>query len=132
MTFSVSTTLRTKSPLTSRRGVFSFEKAARLILGARYDVSLVFVGLARSRHLNATYRGKNKPTNVLAFPLEKTTGEIVICLPYAVREARRFNATPAEHLLFLFVHGCLHLKGYDHGDAMERAERATLKKLGYR
>ncbi len=129
MTLVVSTTLTRTTPLSTRTGVLLYTKAADLILGKKYDLSLVFVGNARSRMLNRTYRDKDKPTNVLAFPLSKTSGEIVIALSYAEKEASQFESTIAEHILYLFVHGCLHLKGLDHGPIMERAEKQTLAKL---
>jgi ssRNA-specific RNase YbeY (16S rRNA maturation enzyme) len=89
---------------------------AEHILGPSYELSLVFCGNALSRKLNASYRGKDYPTNVLSFPLSKSSGEIFINLsklgPFSV---------PA-----LFIHGCFHLKGMEHGRTMEKAEKATL------
>ena len=81
------------------------------VLGKEYSLSLVFLGKEKSRKLNFTYRGKNKPANILSFPLDKKTGEIFICPSVAKKE------TP-----FLFIHGILHLKGMLHGSTMERAE----------
>ncbi len=128
MALSITTTVR-RLPLSLRRGASFYARAARLILGSTYSVSLVFIGNARSKTLNTTYRQKEKPTNVLAFPLSKKEGEICIAIPYALREARAFGLSPENHILYLFVHGALHLKGYDHGAAMERAEKRVLKKL---
>jgi len=116
-------------PLSLKRGASSFAKAKKMLLGKTYDLSLVAIGAARSKKLNGTYRGKHKPTNVLAFPLEKKSGEIYLTFPLIAKEAHRFGLTPDEHALYLFVHGCLHLKGYDHGTVMERQEKIVLKKL---
>lgn len=130
MTLVVSTTLKQKTPLSSRTGVSLYTKAADFILGKKFEVSLVFVGDKRSHALNFSYRGKDKPTNVLSFPLSKESGEIIIALPYARREAKDFDATPDDHILYLFIHGCCHLKGLDHGTAMDRLEQKTLAHLG--
>ena len=129
MTLVVSTTLKRQTPLSTRTGVLLYTKAVDFILGKKYDLSLVFVGNARSKMLNRMYRDKDKTTNVLAFPLSKTSGEIIIALPYAQKEASDFETSVAEHLLYLFVHGCYHLKGMDHGPAMERAEKRALSAL---
>lgn len=63
-----------------------------------------------------------KTSNVLAFPLSKTSGEIVICKA----AAKPYTAD------FLFIHGLLHLKGYKHGGIMEREEAKLIKKFGIR
>ncbi len=99
----------------------------RKVLGARYELSLVFVGKTRATALNKAYRGKTYSPNVLSFPLTENTGEIVICPHVAVKEAAKFNLSVDGYIAFLFIHGLLHLKGYDHGDTMERMERKHLK-----
>lgn len=63
-----------------------------------------------------------KTSNVLAFPLSKTSGEILICKSAAK------PYTPE----YLFIHGCLHLKGSKHGATMEREEYRILKRFGLR
>lgn len=128
MSLSVTTTLK-RMPLPIKRGASLFARAQKLILGNAYDLSLVVTGETKSKALNTTYRGKQKPTNVLAFPIAKNTGEIYLTFPYLSREAHRFGLTPPQHALYLFVHGCLHLKGYDHGEKMERMEKKFLKQL---
>lgn len=99
-------------------------------LGKDYSLSLVFIGETQSAKLNFAYRGKNKPTNVLSFPLDKKTGEIFICMNVAKREAQSFDRKIGNFVAFLFIHGLVHLKGYDHGDTMERAEVKLRKKFG--
>jgi rRNA maturation RNase YbeY len=93
-----------------------FEAIKDQILGKRYDLSLVFCGDALSRSLNRTYRLKDKATNVLSFPLSENSGEIFI----NVYKMKKFSAA------HLFIHGCLHLKGMEHGDTMEQAEKKYL------
>lgn len=97
------------------------------ILGKKYKLSLVFVGKQRAATLNKQYRNKSYSPNVLSFPLDKTTGEIFICPHVAQNEAAKFDLTPNGYVAFLFIHGCLHLKGYGHGDTMDRQERKYLK-----
>ncbi len=77
---------------------------------------------ARMKELNFMYRNKNEPTDILSFPLSKTEGEMYICLSEAKKEAKKFDRKPENFLAFLFIHGCVHLKGYDHGGTMERLE----------
>lgn len=92
-----------------------FEKLKDKVLGKSYELSLVFVGDKLSHKLNFLYRGKDKPTNVLSFPLSKSSGEIFIDLSFK------------EHsVIFLFIHGLLHLKGMQHGATMEREEKKLL------
>jgi probable rRNA maturation factor len=101
--------------------------------------------------LNRQYRGKDKPTNVLSFPMvqpdliatvtqnsddgEVLLGDIVVAHGVCVDEAQERGITLDHHLTHLVVHGTLHLLGYDHltddeGDAMEEIERRALADLG--
>jgi len=100
------------------------------ILGKRYDLSLVFIGKARAATLNRTYRKKTYSPNVLSFPLNERTGEIFICPQVAASEAAKFDLTPDNYVAFLFIHGCLHLKGLDHGDTMDTLEKKYLTYFG--
>lgn len=122
------TTLKKTTPLSLSKEGRVFAHIAEKMLGKKFDLSLVFVGNALSKRLNTTYREKHKSTNVLAFPLSKNSGEIYINIPLARKEAKKFESTPLSHIHFLFVHGLLHLKGYDHGPAMERLEQQCMKK----
>ncbi|MEX2494059.1 MAG: rRNA maturation RNase YbeY [Nitrospirales bacterium] len=106
------------------------------------QLSLSLVGKTRMRSLNRKYRGRDYPTDVLAFPMESPgeptvafLGDIVICLPIAIGQASRFDNTPDQEVLRLLIHGTLHLLGYDHEQSpreatrMQRKERALIKKL---
>ncbi len=128
MALSLHTTLKAPTPVSKKTGVL-WSVVAHQTLGKRYDVSVVLIGNVRSHRLNMMYRGKDKPTNVLAFPISDESGEIYINVPYAIREASKYDHSVDEHLSYLFIHGLLHLKGYDHGDAMERHEKRLMKKL---
>jgi len=111
------------------------------------EIGVSVVGPAESRRLNARYRGRDKPTNVLSFPVPelpsaKAAGEprrlggLGIC-PRGLRtEAREQKKTLRAHWAHLVVHGSLHLIGYDHehntdADRMERREIAVLRRLGF-
>jgi probable rRNA maturation factor len=107
------------------------------------SLSIRVVGSSNSRRLNAQYRGKDKPTNVLSFAGTGTLpdgvrllGDLVICAPLVTREARARGKTLKAHWAHLTVHGVLHLLGMDHEHAaeavrMERKETQILDRLGF-
>jgi len=106
-----------------------FDLIEKAVLGEGYDLSLVFCGHTTSRRLNSTLRGKDKPTNVLSFPLSKTSGEIFIDLSKVRAEQKKFGMKFSKLVAYLFIHGCLHLKGMSHGDKMEKTEAKLLKQF---
>jgi len=103
------------------------------------EVTVRLVEEAESRELNRKWRGIDRPTNVLAFPADRSLGEIgdiAICLPLARSEALQRDCAPAAHLAHLVVHGCLHLAGHDHQEqeqrqAMESLESRLLRQAGW-
>lgn len=99
------------------------------VLGTKYELSLVIAGDALSRKLNLQFRGKDKPANVLSFPLSKSEGEIFINLKRAKIEAPDFDETYTKFVAHLFIHGLFHLKGYAHGSRMELEEKKVMKKF---
>lgn len=106
-----------------------WEKIKVAILGSKYELSLVFTTPQKIQKLNKIYRNINKPTDILSFPLSKTTGEIFICKSEARKEAVKFSRTYSNFLLFLYIHGLIHLKGYNHGKKMEKLEEKFRKKF---
>lgn len=108
-----------------------FEDIKNKVLGKSYNLSVVFVGKEKSRKLNLAYRGKDKETNVLSFPLDKNNGEIFINLKLADRQKEDFDKNLKNFVTYLFIHGLLHLKGMQHGSRMERAETKLLEKFGF-
>jgi probable rRNA maturation factor len=106
-------------------------------------LSLRIVGKARSRSLNAHYRHKDKPTNVLSFAGAGNApdgryflGELVICAPVVAAEARAQGKSLQAHWAHMTVHGVLHLLGFDHERAREAAKMASreiqiLDRLGF-
>jgi len=107
------------------------------------EVSLRIVGADEGAALNATYRHRAGPTNVLSFPSDSPAemeppllGDVVICAPVVAREAREQGKAALAHWAHMTVHGILHLLGYDHeapeeADAMERREARILASLGF-
>jgi probable rRNA maturation factor len=106
-----------------------YEKIKRAILGAGYELSLSFVGEKRAHALNVKYRQKTYVPNVLSFPLTPSVGEIYICPAVAKREAKKFNLSVDGYIAYLFIHGCVHLKGHDHGDTMDKLEKKFLRQF---
>ncbi len=100
------------------------------------DVSVVIVGDAAMQHLNKTYRGYDKVTDVLSFteaesavPEKGFLGELIVDYAQIVRQAKRFAPSVDWELAFIVIHGTLHLLGYD--DVTE-AGRLEMEKLGHR
>jgi len=104
-----------------------YQDIKEAILGKRYELSLVFIGRTRAATLNQHYRNQSYSPNVLSFPLTAASGEIFICPQVAAREAAKFDLSTDGYVAFLFIHGCLHLKGHDHGATMEKYERKFLR-----
>ena len=113
------------------------------------EIAVRVVGPHESRELNRTWRGKDKPTNVLSFPAPvqphagsrrrvqpAPLGDLVICADVVRREAARDGKKVEAHWAHMVVHGALHLAGYDHETGrrerlrMERREIAVLKSFG--
>jgi len=125
-----------------RQALIAWASAALGRAAPGREISVLVVGEARSRALNRRYRGRDKSTNVLSFPAASAgaapaqlLGDLVICPQVLRREARAKRKRLKDHWTHLFVHGLLHLIGYDHeqaGDAlrMERREIRILRGMG--
>lgn len=119
--------------------------------GLNVEISVKFTSNAEVQALNAAYRNKDKPTNVLSFPMldaellnsigragdgEVLLGDIVLAHGVCASEAAEKQVPVETHATHLVVHGTLHLLGYDHEDgddeaeAMEAVERAALSAIG--
>ncbi len=99
-----------------------FREIKEACLAKNYDLSLIFVSPSRIKRLNLIYRDKKSATDILSFPLSKEEGEIYISPSEARKEAKKFDRSYENFLAFLFIHGCIHLKGHDHGSTMENVE----------
>lgn len=123
----LSTTNLTKTHLPFGRAFLS--RVKNEILGEDYELSLVFAGDALSRKLNNERRKKDKPANTLAFPLSHASGEIFMNMKQAKRDAPKFEESAKAFALRLFIHSCLHLKGFSHGSTMDSEEEKFLTKF---
>jgi probable rRNA maturation factor len=99
------------------------------ILGEKYDFGVSFISPQAQKKINFKYRGINTTTNILSFPLSKTSGEITFDLVKVKHDAPLFNMPYPQFLKYLFIHGLLHLKGYEHSSTMERQEKKFLKQF---
>jgi probable rRNA maturation factor len=99
-------------------------------------MTIRLVGAAESRRLNRTWRGKDKPTNVLSFPSGATQaprgealelGDLAICATVVVREAREQHKVLRAHWAHMVVHGVLHLLGHDHQHEREACRMEALE-----
>lgn len=106
-----------------------FEMLKQACLGKEYDLTLIFTDSEKIKHLNTVYRDKEEATDILSFPYSEKQGEIYISLKEAEKEAPKFDREIANFLAFLFIHGCVHLKGHDHGSTMENIEAELRRKL---
>jgi probable rRNA maturation factor len=107
------------------------------------EVSILFVDDRQIRELNKKYLKRDRPTNVISFPMAhgefseinpQLLGDVVISVETAVREAQKLGMALDEEVAFLLIHGTLHLMGYDHtrGDRkrMVAVQRGLFNKLG--
>jgi probable rRNA maturation factor len=106
-----------------------FDQIKKAILGSKYDLSIVFITPKKIEELNRIYRDINKPTDILSFPLSKTSGEMFICLSETRKMAKEFDRAYENFLAYLFIHGCVHLMGYDHGPKMDKIEEKFRKQF---
>ena len=108
----------------------------------QHELSLVLTGDASIQKLNRTFRGQDRPTDVLSFPqfdnftsampergsgdcmaMPAALGDVVISVDTALRQAKRLGVTPEARLRTLLIHGVLHLLGYDHEQSPAEARR---------
>lgn len=118
-----------------------FNSVATVPLTDAQEITVRIVDASESQQLNLSYRGKDKPTNVLSFPFESPPevkldllGDLVVCAQVVEQEALQQNKYLLHHWAHIIVHGTLHLLGYDHiedSDAqlMEALEISILAKL---
>jgi probable rRNA maturation factor len=124
-----------------RKRRIALPRLRRVVLGAARalsasgEVALVLTGDRAVRALNARYRGKDKPTDVLSFPGpggEVGLGDIVISVDTAARNAKEYGRTLPQELDILALHGFLHVLGYDHetdDGTMDRLEKRLRRRL---
>jgi probable rRNA maturation factor len=100
------------------------------------ELSLLFVNDLQIQTLNRRYLHRDKPTNVLAFPMRKgefptlhphLLGDLVISVETARRQSNRFGLNEMEMVILLMVHGVLHLIGYEHEGTKKGGREMAIK-----
>jgi probable rRNA maturation factor len=134
----------------AERAAAAAAQAAPELAKARLYISVLFADDGEVRVLNRDWRGKDKPTNVLSFPMleredllalapdgpPELLGDLALALETCAREAAEKGITLEHHAAHLIVHGLLHLAGYDHetspedARAMEIIEIKALAQMG--
>jgi probable rRNA maturation factor len=107
------------------------------------EIGIVFVDDREIRDLNEKYLKRDRPTNVISFPMAQgefseinphLLGDVVISMETAIREAHELGLSLEEELAFLLIHGILHLTGYDHSEghrgSMVMVEEGLFNDLG--
>jgi probable rRNA maturation factor len=112
--------------------------------GKNSEIAIRIVDKNESAQLNKNYRHKVGPTNILSFPFDPPQGiqlpllgDLIICAPLVVQEAKQQHKEVLAHWAHLTIHGCLHLLGYDHiklrdAKIMESLEVKILQQLGFK
>jgi len=113
-----------------------FTVAKKVLKGENREtetVSLALVNKEEMQKLNKKFRKKNKPTDVLSFELRegKVLGEIIICPEVVAENANKYGVSRKSEMLKVFVHGILHLCGYDHEKSEKEAEKMEQKQEKY-
>lgn len=115
-------------------------RALSLLGLRRAELSILLAGPERTRALNRQWRGVDRTTDVLSFPLYRTPaefpaeggfplGDVVINPSRAAEQARRFGVSLRVEMRRLLIHGILHLAGYDHeGSAYKRRKMEALER----
>jgi probable rRNA maturation factor len=116
-------------------GLTRFLNRARVAVGIGGAVDVLLADDPTLRHLNKTFRGKDKPTDVLSFPAPsafaaKHAGDLAISLETAARQAATYGHPLPDEVKILLLHGLLHLSGEDHetDDGEMAAREATLRR----
>lgn len=129
--------------LPTEEQIVQWATAAVQAEGDEVEMTVRIVDEAESHELNLTYRGKDRPTNVLSFPFEcpdevalPLLGDLVICRQVVEREAAEQEKPLMAHWAHMVVHGSLHLLGYDHieddeAEEMESLETQIMQGLGF-
>lgn len=113
------------------------EKACKAV-GLKSGVSVLLTSNREMRRLNRSFRGKDKPTDVISFPAmeavsKELAGDLAISVDIAAANAKHFGHSTQEEVYVLILHGLLHLAGYDHEQddgEMARKEQRLRVKLG--
>jgi probable rRNA maturation factor len=129
-------TFRRKPATLDRTSLDAFAEVLRDLVARRRDFHCLITNDAELQSLNAQFRGKDYPTDVLSFPVEEDEafiGDIAISMQRARAQARAWQHAPEDEIRILMLHGVLHLLGMDHeadSGEMKRTEIRWRRKLG--
>ncbi len=107
---------------------FPYQKIAEAALPG-WELSLAYLTDAKAKSMNQALRKKSYIPNVLSYETGKKSGEIAICLAEAKRQAPSYGLSYTDFVAYLFIHGCIHLKGHPHGPTMDKMERALMARF---
>lgn len=107
-----------------------FSKIKDKVLGKNFEVNLVFVGKKRMRTLNKEYREKDYTTDILSFNVSEDVGEIFINPDKCRTKCKEFDRNFINYISFIFIHGLMHLKGFDHSSRMDSEEEKIRRVFG--
>lgn len=120
--------------LPSLKNFQTWAEAALARYNRSFELTIRLVSSEESQQLNAQYRNKDKPTNVLSFPFEvpegielDLLGDLIVCADVVANEAKAQNKSINAHWAHMIIHGCLHLLGYDHISDEEAEEMEDLE-----
>jgi probable rRNA maturation factor len=122
----------------NEKSLLRFTGEARKAVGLKGEVGLLLTSNREMRQLNRSFRGKDKPTDVISFPAvevvsAKFAGDLAISVDIATANAKNFGHSTEAEIRVLILHGLLHLAGYDHetdDGEMARKEQRLRAKLG--
>jgi rRNA maturation RNase YbeY len=106
-----------------------FVNVKEAILGKSYKLDVALVTADSMDQISLEYKKELGHRNVLGFPYSDKSGEIFMNLQTLRSEAKNFSHSYEQHILFMFIHECLHLKGFKHGKEMENQEDKYMKKF---
>ena len=112
-------------------------KVIDIRINENISVTFLLTSNKKIKELNFKYRKKNKPTNVLAFPMQSLymnkylLGDIVLANQTLLKEATEQSITKYDHLCKITIHGMLHLLGYDHKTEKQFKQMTKYEKLIY-
>jgi probable rRNA maturation factor len=127
---------QTRIPVPAGRIRRAARKILKILGYENCDLSIVLVGDEEMTRLNRLYFHRNRPTNVISFPMAggdpsalrtRVLGDVVISAETAARQAGQAGRRREEEVLFLLIHGILHLVGYDHEGTREAQEKMEAK-----
>ncbi|MCF7831648.1 MAG: rRNA maturation RNase YbeY [Candidatus Pacebacteria bacterium] len=104
-----------------------FSDIKKKILGSKYNLHILLANIETSSQLHKQWKGKDGPADTLAFPLSDSSGEIVLSLSTIRKQAKNYNMSYNEFLVYITIHGMFHLRGFDHGPEMEKEEARIMR-----